>query len=536
MSSAYVPTQEEQEEFDRRHAEVTALEEAAAVNHKIIAGAKVDWQPLDVLNADGSVNKDLRSSQQRFLGSTYLEGLYHGTRGPGKTDTLLMCFFGYVNRGFGAAWRGILFRQTYPQLADVVAKSERWFRLLCPGAKFNKSKMQWQFPNGEVLMFRHMNTPSDYWNYHGHEYPFIGWEELTNWPTDECYKSMFSCCRCSVPGVPRMIRSTTNPYGVGHNWVKERWRLGGKWWLDILIDDATDIEGRPEPIRFAIHGHIDENYYLLRADPNYKQSIVASSTNKAMAKAWLHGSWAIIAGGMFGDVWQPAVHIVKPFRIPATWRLQRSFDWGSSHPFSVGWWATSDGSDYKDAAGKWRSSVRGDVFRFAEWYGWTGKANEGLKLLATDIAKGIVDREVRWGLKGKVKAGPADSSIFDTENGNCIADDMEQRVRLEDGKEYDGVTWARADKRPGSRKAGWEQMRIGFVNSVKIDNQPREKPGVFVFETCVQFIRTVPVLPRAEKDLDDVDTKAEDHIGDEARYFIHEMGYAPATSRTVGMF
>jgi hypothetical protein len=507
----HVPSADEAAEYAKR------LEEARIEENKVpvrmLNGKIVAWAPQN-------------GSQVAFMQCSLLECLFHGTRGPGKTDSLLMAFAQHVGKGYGAAWRGIIFRQTYPQLADVQAKSEKWFRQIFPAAKFNRTKMMWEWPTGEVLMFRHMNSPGDYWNYHGHEYPFIGWEELTNWATDECYKSMFSCCRCSTPGVPRMIRATTNPYGVGHNWVKARWRLDGKWWTTLIIADAKDADGRSEPVRCAIHGHIDENKILLEADPHYKQTVVASAANPAMAKAWLHGSWAIVAGGMFGDVWSPAVHLVRAFAIPDSWRLDRSFDWGSSKPFSVGWWAESDGSDYLDANKKWRSSVRGDLFRIHEWYGCTQKANEGLQLLATEIAKGIVERELQWGIHGRVKPGPADSSIFNTENGNCIADDMERRVRLDDGQVYRGVSWIAADKRPGSRKGGWEQMRKAFKDAMpNKDGRPRENPGLFVFdEECPAFKRTVPNLPRDEKDMDDVDTSAEDHVGDEARYKVRTMG------------
>lgn len=536
-------TDEERNEFERKLVEAQASNAIAPVI-KYRDGKPITWEPLLARQRDpvtGEYVADLdcfdlnkRSSQELFLAMTEMEGLYHGTRGPGKTDTLLMDFASGVGQGYGRAWRGILFRQTYPQLADVVAKSERWFRLMFPGAKFNKSKMMWEFPGGEVLLFRHMNSPGDYWNYHGHEYPWIGWEELTNWSTDECYKSMFSCCRCSVMGVPRRIRATTNPYGVGHNWVKERWRLHGAWWKPIVIKDAKDREGNEEPERFAIHGHIDENYILLKADPKYKTSIVASAASPEMTKAWLHGSWAIIAGGMFGDVWRPAVHIIKPFVIPPSWRIDRSFDWGSAKPFSVGWWAESDGSDYQDADHKWRSSVRGDLYRIAEWYGFTGKANEGVKMLASEVAQGIKQREYDWGYINKVHEGPADSSIFDSENGNCIADDMEEPIRLNDGKQYRGVSWTRAFKRPGSRKTGWEKMRRMLKDAIPETGKPRERPGLFVFDTCAQFIRTVPVLPRDEKNMDDVDTDAEDHIGDETRYRVHESGTEMRQGKTVG--
>ncbi len=519
--TVHKPTPEELEEFNKRLADAQA-QEAKTPLKRFIDGREVIWVALD-------------GSQNMFLKCPFMEALFHGTRGPGKTDSLLMAFAQHVGKGHGPAWRGIIFRQTYPQLADIQAKSEKWFRQLFPAAKFNRSKMMWEWPTGEALLFRHMSSPSDYWNYHGHEYPFMGWEELTNWSTDECFKIMMSCCRSSTPGVPRMIRATTNPYGVGHNWVKDRYRLAGQWWKTVVIADAKDVMGRAEPIRCAFHGHIDENHILLNADPHYKTTIVASAANPSMAKAWLHGSWDIIAGGMFGDIWNPAIHLVRPFAIPHTWRMDRAFDWGSSKPFSVGWYAESDGCDFRDGNGLMRSSVRGDLYRFQEWYGWTGKANEGLKMLATEIAEGIVKREIEWGLWGRIKAGVADSAIFKTENGNCIADDMERKVRLEDGKEYRGISWEHADKSPGSRKMGWEQCRKALKDALPTaDGRPREKPGVFVFETCAQFVRCVPVLPRDEKDMDDVDTDAEDHNGDEFRYRVRDMGVRAGSGRTVG--
>lgn len=522
MTITHQPTPEEQQEYEERYKQAVA--EEAKIPVRMVNGKPVRWAPQD-------------GSQNDFLESLFFELLFHGTRGPGKTDSLLMAFATRVGKGYGAAWRGIIFRQSYPQLADVQAKSEKWFRLAFGDkAKFNKTKMMWEWDTGEVLMFRHMNTPSDYWNYHGHEYPFIGWEELTNWATDECFKSMFSCCRCSTPGVPRMIRATTNPYGPGHHWVKDRYRLHGRWWDTILITDAKDSEGRAEPWRAAIHGHIDENKILLAADPNYKQTVIASASNPAMAEAWLNGSWDIIAGGMFGDVWEPSVHVVKPFKIPDNWRIDRSFDWGSSKPFSVGWWAESDGSDVQLADGSWRSTVKGDLFRIAEWYGYNGKPNQGLYYLATDITKGIVQREINWGMDGRVKAGPADSAIFTAENGNCIATDMQKPVKLDNGVQHKGVQWLPADKRPGSRKTGWEQIRKVLANAKRPKTGPREHPGLFVFDTCGQFLRTFPTLPRDEKDMDDVDTNAEDHIGDEVRYRVRNMGQRVGNARPIGHY
>lgn len=475
-------------------------------------------------------------SQEAFLLCDLWEVLYEGTRGPGKTDALLMDFGQFVGEGFGQAWRGILFRQTYKQLADVISKTKRWFPQIWPAAQYNASENYWHWPTGEALYLRHFLRDDDYWNYHGHEYPWVGWEELCNWPTPGGFKRVMSCCRSSIPGVPKRIRATTNPYGPGHNWVKARYRLPA--WRFVPITDSLDDDGRPEPPRIAIHGTIDENRILLEADPGYIDRIRASARSAAELAAWLHGSWDIVAGGMFDDVWDAKVHVLEPFEVPRSWRIDRSFDWGSSKPFSVGWWAESDGSDLRLADGTWRATVRGDLFRIAEWYGWNGKPNEGTRMLAAEIAQGIVEREVRWGWRtqhsSRVKAGPADSSIFTAENGNCIAVDMAKRVRLADGREYDGVRWVPADQRPGSRKPGWEQMRLALRNAKPSAQGPREFPGLYVFSRCDQFIRTVPVLPRDEKDPDDVDTEAEDHVADEARYRVRSRAVRARIGRVVG--
>ena len=493
----------------------------------VIDGREVIWAPQ-------------AGSQTAFMSCPLFECLYHGTRGGGKTDSLLMAFAQHVGKGYGAAWRGILFRQTYPQLGDVVAKTEKWFRRIFPEATFNKSAMEWRWPTGETLLLRHMARAEDYWKYHGHEYPFIGWEELTNWADDACYRTMFSCCRSSTPGIPHMIRATTNPYGVGHNWVKARFRLHGKWDETIVIDDAVDEEGNLEPTRVAIHSHIRENRILLDADPHYEQTIAAAARNSGMREAWLSGSWDFVAGGMFDDVWNRDTNDIADFDVPVTWRIDRAFDWGSSAPFSVGWYAESDGSDLRLRDGRVVSTVRGDLFRIREWYGWTGKPNEGLRMLAVDVAKGIIEREMAWGWregrKARVQAGPADSAIYAVENGMSIAMDMRKPVRVGGRVFAPGVTWTRADKRPGSRKMGWEMMRKMISAATRKDRSiPRETPGLFVVGShCPQFLRTVLSLPRDERDLDDVDKKSENHVGDESRYRIRAVGTGIRGGKTVG--
>ena len=466
-------------------------------------------------------------SQEAFLNCPVQEVCYCGSRGPGKTDALLMSFAQHIGK-WGKDWRGIIFRRTYPELEDIIGKADKWFTEIFPEATYNKGKHFWEWPTGERLYFGHIRVPADYTKYHGHNYPFLGFEEITTWPSKDCFVTMLSTNRTTNPNVPKMVRATTNPSGVGHNWVKARYKLpvkaggffgelcGGDTMLDEKGQPILDNQGKPmtQPQRIAIHGDINENFLLLDADPGYKATIAASASSPSQLKAWLHGSWDVVAGGMFDDIWDSTVHIVEPFRIPKSWRIDRSFDWGSSKPASVGWWAESDGSDYIDAAGFRKTTVRGDIFRIHEWYMCKrGEENKGLMLTDREIATGIKDRQMQQPvlMNRTIYPGPADTSIFDTTNGQSIAKAMSDM----------GVRWNRADKSAGSRILGWQRIRNRLQASIKKDGLPRENPGLYVFNTCDAFIRTVPVIPRDDRNPEDVDTFSEDHCADEVRYRLY---------------
>lgn len=535
---------------------------------KEIAGQAVVWSPLP-------------GSQTLALSCPAALIIYHGTRGPGKTDAQLMRFRRHVGQGYGQHWRGVIFDREYKNLDDLISKSRRWFPEFGDGAKFlsGNSQLKWVWPTGEELLFRAIKKDADYWSYHGQEFPFIGWNELTKYPTDVLFDAMMSCNRSSflpadypitidgdlfnatgqirlvgprdrassaryeLPEIPLEVFVTTNPFGAGHAWAKKRFinvAPMGKIVKRIVNVYNPRTAQREDVVKTQVHlfGSYRENRYL---SPEYIAEL-ESITDENKKKAWLTGSWDIVSGSMFDDVWDSTQHVVKPFPIPHSWHIDRSFDWGSSAPFSVGWWATSDGSDYVDANGQTRSSVRGDIFRIGEWYGTNGKTNQGLRLLATAVAEGIIERELSMGIHARVKPGPADNSIWDVEDGNSIAASMAKPVKVL-RTVYKGVQWLRSNKSPGSRVAGWERCRQFLSNALrqKIKRPdgtfvpvPREKPGMFIFNTCVHTIELFPILPRDEDKPDDVDTDSEDHIGDEIRYKVLGTAKGARGGRTKG--
>ena len=425
------------------------------------------WQPLP-------------GSQSDFLECPIFEVLLEGTRGGGKTDTLLMSFAGQVGKGYGANWRGVLFRLTYPQLADVVAKSKRWFYQIFPDAKFNESDYSWKWPTGEMLFFRYGDCEDDYWNYHGHEYPWIGFEELTNWRDAAFFESMQSTCRSSFPGMPRMVRATCNPFGRGHGWVKERYHLGTGG-----VPSGVVIRNEGEKERVRIHSSIYENTILLKADPEYLRTLEALK-DPNRRKAWLEGDWDIHVGSFMEQVWNPAKHIVNPFPIPASWKVWKSMDWGYSAPYAIYWMALDpDGCHYI-----WR-----------ELYGAGEKVGTGTKENAADVAKKIrkiEEHDERLGYEYRMNL--ADPSIF----SKIGADRSIGQIFREQG-----VKWQEAWNAKGSRINGAQEI-IRLLAEDKLK----------VFSTCKHWLRTIPSLGPDDSNPEDVDTDAEDHAWDATRYGI----------------
>lgn len=449
--------------------------------------------------------------QADFFAADAIQVVATGNRGGGKTTLLLADFARDVGAGWGANWRGILFRQSYPQLDDVIVKSQALYHRAFPAASYNKSTHTWTWPTGEALLLRYIQSPEDYWSYHGHAYPWIGFDELTAWADLACFDLVKSLCRSATPGIPRRIRATTNPWGRGHNAVKARFidpDAGGEWSDAPARGGIADELGLPiVPLRTRrIRIPLEENRPLLDADPDYPGRIAASAQSEGQLRAWLKEDWDVVAGGMFDDVWDRERHVLPVFKIPSGWRIDRSFDWGSSKPYSAGWWAESDGTE-AEVGGERRVFPRGTLFHVAELYGWTGKPNEGTRALATEVARRIVETEAQSPIFAgrRIEPGPADPAIYAVQDGRSIAAEMESC----------GVAWTRADAGPGSRINGWELMR-GKLKASK--TWPMEGAGLFVFETCKQWIRTVPTLPRSERKPDDADTEAEDHAADMTRY------------------
>lgn len=433
--------------------------------------------------------------QAAFQARTEYEALYGGAAGGGKSDALLT----EALRQVGIPnYRGIILRKTYPELSEIIDRSQELYMSAFPGAKYNDSKHVWQFPSGSKITFGAMQHTKDRTKYQGKRYDFVGFDELTHFSLDE-YSYMFSRNRPNGPGTEVYIRATTNPGGVGHGWVKDRFVTAAppmtpiRTDYEVIAPDGSRIT--QTAYRIFVPATVFDNRILLGNDPMYLSRLAMMP--EADKRALLYGDWDSFSGQVFsewrnnpeGYINRRYSHVIKPFELPPHWRVYRSFDFGFSRPFSVGWYAVDED---------------GRLYRIRELYGCTGEPDKGVKWDPPHIADEISTIErTDSNLKGRNIVGVADPSIYDESRGESVGSMMEARR----------VYFDRADN---TRIPG--KMQIHY--RMAFDGNGR--PMLYVFDTCKHFIRTIPDLVYDQTNVEDVDTKQEDHIYDELRYICME--------------
>lgn len=427
------------------------------------------------------------------------EVFFGGARGGGKTEASLGDWLQHQAE-YGPAAIGIFVRRELTQLSEVIERSIELFTPL--GAKFHDQKKQWRFPNGARLKFVYLDKDKDAEKYQGHSYTRVYVEEATNFPSPDPINKLRATLR-STRGVPVGMRLTGNPGGPGHHWVKARYIDPEPAGYKIITDtEEIIIDGEVTTVslsRVFIPSKLKDNKLLLKNDPTYVLRLKQSG-GAALVRAWLDGDWNAVEGAFFD--FDPVRH-VRPYhtlsRIPRTALRFRSFDWGSAKPFSVGWYAVSDGT--------W-GLPRNALLKYREWYG-ADKPNVGLKMSAESVAAGILERE-----KGEIiKYGVADPSIFIQSGGPSIAEMMNIR----------GVQWRRADNK---RVPGWNAVMTRLSGGGE-----NTDPMLYFLETCFDTIRTLPTLQHDENDVEDVDTDQEDHCADEIRYACMSRPWIPAAPK-----
>ena len=440
-----------------------------------------------------TINYQPTPKQAMFHASKANEILYGGAAGGGKTKALIMdaLFRCLKNPGTTAA----IFRRSYRELEDTDIKEAQ--SSYPEGlATYNAGRHEYNLINGSKILFRHCENEADRFKYSGIEIQFLYFDELTSFE-QTIYDFIKTRLRAKKSlGVVPIVRSASNPGNIGHGWVKKMFVDAGPY-MQIMeqeiysetLHKSRTIRTQYIPALAMENPFITEDYiFELEQKP------------EALRKALLNGAWDAFEGQAFGEfrndpehykdrLW---THVIEPIPIPDHWPRYFGFDHGYSRPFSCGWYALEPGTDC--------------LIRYREWYGCKPRqANVGLEMTPVQIADGILERE-EYEIRNNIRIlRTADPAIFDKSRGDSVADQMAPGYM---GR-HKGVLFNKGDH---ARLPGKMQVH----ERLRFDDKGR--PKLQVFNTCTEFIRTVPTLPYSTKKPEDIDSDAEDHIYDELRY------------------
>ena len=431
------------------------------------------------------VFKPNEGPQTDFLASGEREVLYGGSAGGGKSYAMLADPLRYLQH---SAFSGLLLRHTTEELRELVWKSQELYPKVIPNIKWSERKMQWVTPSGGRLWFSYLDREEDVLRYQGLAFTWIGFDELTQWPTPFAWNYLRSRLRTASSDLPIYMRATTNPGGRGHHWVKKMFidpAPAGKSF------EATDIESN-ETLRYPkghskegqalfkrrfIPARLSDNPYL--AEQGDYESMLLSLPEQ-QRRQLLEGDCDIKEGAAFTE-FNRDVHVIEPFDIPNNWTRFRSCDYGYGSKSAVVWFAVSPDEQ---------------LIIYRELY--------VSKVLATDLADMVLEAEQN---DGTMRYGVLDSSLWHKrgDTGPSLAEQMIQR----------GCRWRPSDRSKGSRVAGKNEIH----RRLQID-EFTEEPRLVFFNSCTNIISQLPAIPLDRKNPEDIDTLSEDHLYDALRYGI----------------
>lgn len=398
----------------------------------------------------------LTKKQGDFVNSEAFETLFGGAAGGGKSYGQIVDALQYAVKYPGS--KQIIFRRTFPDLERSIIRTslDLYPREI---ASYNNSKHVWTFKNGSLIDFGYIDNEKDVYQYQSAEYDVIRFDELTHF-TEFMYVYMISRCR-GANKFPKGMKSSTNPGGVGHQWVKERF-------VDIGAPNQVHKvknETGTESTRIFIPSFVTDNRFLMELDPDYEKRLDALPEKER--KALREGNWDIFDGQYFTE-FDRKIHVVEPFEIPEEWDRYRTIDYGLDMLACL--WVAVD--------------TQGNEYVYKELY----ESN----LIISAAAQRII--EVNGDDKIKCTYAPPDLWNRRNDTGKSAYDIFREN----------GVILRRS---ANNRIQGWyavaEHLKVFEIKDEQTGEMKKTAKLKF-FNTCLNILRTLPVIQHDEKNPNDV--------------------------------
>lgn len=412
---------------------------------------------------------EITEKQESFINSTAFETLFGGAAGGGKSYGQLVDGLLYSLKYPKS--KQIIFRRTFPDLEKSIIRTSLE---LYPKdiSSYNSSKHMWKFKNGSLIDFSYIAVENDVYQYQSAEYDVIRFDELTHF-TEYMYTYMISRCR-GANGYPKYIKSSTNPGGVGHSWVKERFIDIGE--SNVIHECQLTPENKKKSTRIFIPSLVQDNMFLLEKDPDYVDRLDNLPEKERMALKY--GEWDIFDGQFFTE-FKRNIHVCTPFEIPKTWRIFRTRDYGLD--MCACYWIALD----------WNMNA----YVYKELYESNLIVSEAAKKINGMTTEDIFCDYAPPDLWNRNKdTGKSTADIF-AENGQYLT------------------------KADNNRVTGW--LAVHEWLKTITDEQGQQTVKLHIFSNCVNLIRTLPALQHDEKNPNDVANEPHEltHAPDALRYF-----------------
>jgi hypothetical protein len=454
-----------------------------------------DLMPAEAGEAKDDIQYKPQPKQERLLEAAGLLSYYKGT-GPAVEPRAPIIGIGgaagggktYGELGLVAvaahAFPGaqiVYFRRTYAEMEGAGGVMQDAHEVFWGIAEKKDNGRVWYFPKtGAMFQFLHCENENDVYKYQSKSFDIIIVDEATHF-TWEMIDYLLTRNRKSSRS--RIIKPfavlSSNPGNIGHGWYMKLFDL--EKMTEKITQERYDgvlhvLNPNDKYVEvFFVPAFLEDNQALVTRDPEYEKRLMSSNPETAAALRW--GLWDVFTGQMFTQ-WSNERHVCEPRDFPAYYPRWRAVDWGYDKPFCCGWFTLNIDN--------------GRVWLYRELYvaGLTDKQQAEMILTYTPPNEVIAFTF-------------ADPSMWISRNKDGLF-----YTTADEYRKY-GVPLIRADN---DRLSG-----VRKVNGI-LTPLPDGKPGLQVFSTCPNTIRTLPKLAKNPAMPEDVGPKQEDHAFDMLKY------------------